>query len=79
MVLMGCLLPGAIDLFVRSIVRRKKMKFDLSMEDYTIILNALHYYKKVEKYPNFSHFDAQRINKLRDKMARQLVWEQPEV
>jgi|TARA_Y100000033_G_scaffold10395_1_gene9500 non-homologous end joining protein Ku len=79
MVLMGCLLPGAIDLFVRSIVRRKKMKFDLSIEDYTIILNALHYYKKVEKYPNFSHFDAQRINKLRDKMARQLVWEQPEV
>tara|TARA_B100001939_G_scaffold263744_1_gene230944 strand:- start:386 stop:553 length:168 start_codon:yes stop_codon:yes gene_type:complete len=55
------------------------MQFDLSIEDYTIILNALHYYKKVEKYPNFSHFDVQRINKLRDKMARQLVWEQPEV
>ncbi len=55
------------------------MQFDLSMEDYTIILNALHYYKKVEKYPNFSHFDAKRINKLRDKIAHQLVWEQPEV
>ena len=27
--------------------------FDLTMEDYTIILNALHYYKKVEKHPNF--------------------------
>lgn len=52
------------------------MKFDLSMEDYTIILNALHYYKKVEKYPNFAHFDEVRINKLRDKMAVQLVWKQ---
>ena len=79
MVLMGCLLLGAINLLERSIVGRSKVRFELSMEDYTIILNALHYYKKVEKYPNFSHFDAQRINKLRDKMARQLVWEQPEV
>ena len=47
--------------------------FELTMEDYTIILNALHYYKKVEKYPNFSHFDEERINKLRDKMAYQLI------
>jgi len=52
------------------------VKFDLSMEDYTIILNALHYYKKVEKYPNFAHFDETRINGLRDKMAHQLVWKQ---
>ena len=29
------------------------MNFDLTMEDYTIILNALHYYKKVEKIGNF--------------------------
>jgi len=50
------------------------MKFDLTMEDYTIILNALHYYKKVEKYPNFAHFDENRINELRDKMAHQIVW-----
>lgn len=49
------------------------MKFELDMEDYTIILNALHYYKKVEKYPNFAHFDEERINKLRDKMAYQLI------
>ena len=49
------------------------MNFDLSIEDYTIILNALHYYKKVEKYPNFAHYDEQRINDLRDKLARQLV------
>jgi hypothetical protein len=25
------------------------MKVDITVEDYTIILNALHYYKKVEK------------------------------
>ena len=49
------------------------MNFDLSMDDYTIILNALHYYKKVEKRPNFAHYDEERINALRDKLARQLV------
>lgn len=52
------------------------MKFDLNIEDYTIIINALHYYKKVEKQPNFSHFDEERINNLRDMMAYQLVWDQ---
>ena len=52
------------------------MKFDLTMEDYTILLNALHYYKKVEKRDNFKQYDENRINKLRDKMARQLVWDQ---
>jgi hypothetical protein len=52
------------------------MKFDLTMEDYTILLNALHYYKKVEKRENFKQYDEDRINKLRDKMARQLVWDQ---
>jgi hypothetical protein len=43
------------------------------MEDYTIILNALHYYKKIEKRDNFSSYDEERINKLRDKMAYQLI------
>jgi hypothetical protein len=52
------------------------MKFDLTMEDYTILLNALHYYKKVEKRDNFKQYDEDRINKLRDKMSRQLVWDQ---
>ena len=47
--------------------------FDLTMEDYTIILNALHYYKKVEKRPNFSQYDEDRINLLRDKLAYQLI------
>jgi len=49
------------------------MKFDLNIEDYTIILNALHYYKKVEKRGNFQQYDEDRINQLRDKMAWQLV------
>ena len=49
------------------------MNFDLSIDDYTIILNALHYYKKVDKHPNFSQYDEQRINQLRDKLAKQLV------
>ena len=52
------------------------MKFDLSMEDYTIIVNALHYYKKVEKRGNFQQYDEVRINKLRDLLAHQLVWNQ---
>ena len=43
------------------------------MEDYTIILNALHYYKKVDKRGNFQQYDDGRINKLRDKMAYQLI------
>ena len=48
------------------------MNFELDIEDYTIIINALHYYKKTKKYPEFSHFDENRINQLRDKMAYQL-------
>ena len=49
------------------------MRFDLSVEDHTIILNALHYYKKVEKRGNFQQYDEERINALRDKLAEQLV------
>jgi hypothetical protein len=49
------------------------MKFELTMEDYTIILNALHYYKKVDKRGNFKQYNDEYINKLRDKMAYQLV------
>ena len=48
------------------------MNFELSMEDYTIILNALHYYKKVEKRDNFKQYDEKRINALRDHMAGQI-------
>ena len=43
------------------------MNFDLTMEDYTIILNALHYYKKVEKRGNFKQYNDEKINLLRDK------------
>ena len=44
------------------------------MEDYTIILNALHYYKKADKRGNFVNFDDDKINELRDKLAHQLIW-----
>ena len=50
------------------------MKIDIDMEDYTIILNALHYYKKVEKRGNFKQYDEECINSLRDKLAHQIVW-----
>jgi hypothetical protein len=43
------------------------------MEDYTIIINALHYYKKAPKRPNFQQYNEQRINQLRDKLAQQLI------
>ena len=49
------------------------MNFELDMEDYAIILNALHYYKKVEKQGNFKQYNEERVNKLRDKMAYQLI------
>ena len=49
------------------------MNFELNIEDFTIIQNALHYYKKVEKYPNFSHYDEERINLLRDKLSYQMI------
>ena len=49
------------------------MRFDLSVEDFTIILNALHYYKKVEKRGNFQQYDDERINALRDTLAQQLT------
>ena len=49
------------------------MNFELTLEDYTIILNALHYYKKVDKVGAFNQYDNRRINDLRDKLARQLI------
>ena len=49
------------------------MNFNLTMEDYTIILNALHYYKKVEKRGNFQQYNDEKINALRDKLAKQTV------
>ena len=49
------------------------MNFTLSLEDYTIILNALHYYKKAPKRDNFQQYDEQRINLLRDRLAYQLI------
>lgn len=49
------------------------MKFELSIDDFTVILNALHYYKKVEKRGHFQAYDEEHINALRDKLAQQLT------
>ena len=49
------------------------MKFDLTIEDFSIILNALHYYKKVEKRGNFAKYDNERVNALRDLLAHQML------
>ena len=49
------------------------MRFELSIEDHTIILNALHYYEKVEKRGNFKQYTTKRINELRDLLVNQLV------
>ena len=48
------------------------MKIDISMEDFTMILNALHYYKKVEKRGNFQMYTDERVNNLRDRLSKDL-------
>ena len=40
-----------------ELIRSMVMQFELTIEDHTIILNALHYYKKVEKRGNFQQYD----------------------
>mgnify|MGYP000211430445 CR=1 FL=1 len=47
-------------------------EYHLTMEDYTIILNALHYYKKVEKRGEFQQYTDERINDVRDMLCYQL-------
>ncbi len=49
------------------------MKFDLDLEDFTIIQNAIHYYKHVEKRGNFKQYDIPRCEALRDKLSQQLM------
>lgn len=49
------------------------MNFELTMKDFTILQNALHYYKKVEKRGNFKQYDIDRINQLRDKLSYQMI------
>jgi len=49
------------------------MFFDLSVEDFTIIQNALHYYKHAPKRGNFQRYDVKRCEELRDKLASQIM------
>lgn len=48
------------------------LEFQLTLQDMTIILNALHYYKKVDKRGNFAYITDEMINDVRDKMCKQL-------
>ena len=45
------------------------MKVDISMDDFTMILNALHYYKKVDKRGNTNMSIEEKINNLRDRLS----------
>ena len=49
------------------------MTFEITIEDFTIIQNALHYYKHVEKRGIFKQYDEARCNLLRDKLAEQMM------
>jgi len=49
------------------------LNLNLTIEDYTIIINALHYYKKAEKRGNFKQYDNERVNELRDKLSNQFM------
>ena len=49
------------------------IEFALTLEDFTIIQNALHYYKHTEKRGNFRRYDEKRVNALRDKLAAQIM------
>ena len=64
-------LGKAISEAARSI-EQALMKIDISMEDFTMILNALHYYKKVEKRGNFQMYTDSKINNLRDRLSKDL-------
>ena len=49
------------------------MTFELDVEDFTIIQNALHYYKHAPKRGIFQKYDEERCNLLRDKLAKQMM------
>ena len=54
------------------------MKFELTIEDFTIIQNALHYYKHVEKRGQFGRYTIARCNKLRDNLSEQMFNQEDE-
>ena len=47
------------------------MKVDISIDDFTMIINALHYYKKVDKKGNFKTYTKNKINNLRDRLSKE--------
>lgn len=49
------------------------MRFDLTMDDFTLIQNAVHYYKHVDKRGHFQKYDIDRCEELRNKLSLQLL------
>ena len=60
-------------------MNEEEFNIKVTMEDHTILLNALHYYKKVEKRGNFKQYTNTRINNLRDKMVKQMIWDNTDI
>ena len=46
------------------------------MDEFTLIQNAIHYYKHVDKRGEFQKYDIEYCEKLRNKLSYQLVHEQ---
>lgn len=63
--------PDIIEYVDKSCPYDNNKKYYLDVEDTTIITNALHYYKKVDKKGKFQKYSVDRINKLRDKIVNQ--------
>ena len=53
--------------------------FDLTMEDHTIILNEKITTKNLKNEGLFQQYDDERINKWRDKLAHQLIWNNTDI
>jgi len=52
------------------------MKFNLTIEEFTLVQNAIHYYKHIPKRGEFQKYDIASCEALRDKLSHQLVHEQ---
>ena len=45
------------------------MKFNLTIEEFTLLQNAIHYYKHIPKRGEFQKYNIDYCEKLRDKLA----------
>ena len=52
------------------------MKFEMTIEEFTLVQNAIHYYKHIPKRGEFEKYDIASCEALRNKLSYQLVHEQ---